>query len=248
MKPSLRLLLPGCAVLVAAGAATGCAATDGLAAGEPAPSVSVQPRPESVWPAWTRGSDSAPGAEASTHQPPPEPLKGLPRIGTDAVKDLRDLDVRTVLRADPRTRPYADQPVTDRPGPAGLRPPRYADLSGDGQPELLVAADTESGRTLLAVFAARAGRVYTVLLTGGRQVAVETLGQDLVLRSLCTDGAQQAVRFHWDGVRMITVSDEKKYGSAATQPMPSPTHSKSGKSGTSGDGGSEGDSGGDGPR
>ncbi|MEV5876106.1 hypothetical protein AB0L75_18100 [Streptomyces sp. NPDC052101] len=234
MKPSLRLLLPGCAVLLTAGAASGCAATDGLAAGDPAPSVSAQPRPEAVWPAWSGRSASAPGAQAATRQPQPEQLLGLPRIGADGVKDLRDLDVREVLRADPRTRPYADRPVTDRPGPAGLRPARYADLTGDGQPELLVAADTESGRTLLAVFAARAGRVYTALLTGGHQVAVETLGRDLVLRSLCADGAQQAVRYHWDGVRMVTVSDEKKYGSAITEPVPSPAHSSDSEDGTGG--------------
>ncbi|KOV67917.1 hypothetical protein [Streptomyces sp. MMG1121] len=225
MKPSLRLLLPACAVLVTAGAASGCAATDGLAAGEPAPSVSVQPRPEAVWPAWSGTSPSAPGAQTSTHQPPPEPLAGLPRV---AAGKLKELDVRKVLRADPRTWPYADRPLTDRPGPAGIRPPRYADLSGDGHPELLVAVDTESGRTLLAVYAERAGRVYEVLLTGGRRVAVETLGRDLVLRSLCADGAQQAVRFHWDGVRLVTVSDEKRYGSAATEPTPTPTHSRDG--------------------
>ncbi|EST24186.1 hypothetical protein [Streptomyces roseochromogenus] len=228
MKPSLRLLLPGCAALVAAGVATGCAATNGLAAGEPAPSVSAQPRPDAVWPAWSGTSASAPGAQASTHQPPPEPLNGLPRIGTDGLKDLRDLDVRAVLRADPRTRPYADRPSTDKPGPAGLRPPRYADLSGDGQPELLVAVDTENGRSLLAVFAARAGRVYEVLLSGGRQMTVETVGRDLVLRGLCADGAQQAVRFHWNGVRLVTVSDEKKYGSAGAEPTPSPAQSKGG--------------------
>ncbi|GHD98580.1 hypothetical protein [Streptomyces alanosinicus] len=240
MKPSFRLLLPGCAVLIGAGAASGCAATDGLAAGEPVPTVSAPPRPESVWPAWTGTSASAPGARASTRQPPPEPLKGLPRIGTDEAKDLRDLDVRAVLRADPRTRPYADRPSTDKPGPAGMRPPRYADLTGDGRPELLVAVDTENGRTLLAVFAARAGQVYEVLLTGGHQVAVETLGHDLVLRSLCTDGAQQAVRFHWDGARLVTVSDEKKYGASATEPAPSPAHSESGTRGQSGTGGQGG--------
>ncbi|WP_369389018.1 hypothetical protein AB5J72_16525 [Streptomyces sp. CG1] len=66
-------------------------------------------------------------------------------------------------------------------------------------------------------------------VSGGRQLTVETLGRDLVLRGLCADGAQQAVRYHWSGVRLVTVSDEKKYGSAGADPTPSPTHGKSGK-------------------
>ncbi|MBE8469971.1 hypothetical protein [Streptomyces justiciae] len=226
MTSPLRLLAAGCAALVCAGAVAGCAGTDGLGAAEPAPAVSVQPRPKAVWHAWSGTSSASPGAAASTRQRPPEALKGLPKVGA---KGLEALDVRAVLRADPRMRPLAGLATITRPGDAGLRPPRHVDLTGDGTPELLVAADTESGRTLLAVYTARAGKVYDVLFTGGRQVAVETLGHDLLLRSVCADGAQQAVRFHWDGERLSTVTDEKKYGSRlpyGVTELPTPAHSR----------------------
>ncbi|MYY82659.1 hypothetical protein GT044_15575, partial [Streptomyces sp. SID335] len=66
-----RLLLPGAALfaVVAVLVLTGCAGTDGLGHGDSAPSVSVQPRPEAVWPAWAGRTSRAPGAEASTRQP-----------------------------------------------------------------------------------------------------------------------------------------------------------------------------------
>ncbi|MFE6158527.1 hypothetical protein ACFQ7F_06375 [Streptomyces sp. NPDC056486] len=186
----------------------GCGSVDELGTGEPAPSVSVQPRPEPLWPAWSSTSSEAPGAETATHQPPPEPLAGLPKLGKGG---LGTVDFRKVLRADPRLKPLADRGEIDRPGQVGLRPPLRTDLTGDGRPELLVAADTESGRSVLTVYTEREGRVYPVLFTTGKRVRVETLGPDLLVRGHCTDGGEQAVRFHWDGVRMSTVSDIKSY-------------------------------------
>ncbi|MGW7275002.1 hypothetical protein ACWGH5_31325 [Streptomyces sp. NPDC054864] len=209
----------------AAVALAGCGSVDGLGAGEPAPSVSVQPRPEPLWPAWTSTSSEAPGADAATHQPPPEPLAGLPKLGRGG---LGAEDFRKVLRADPRMKPLADRGEIDRPGQAGLRPPLLTDLTGDGRPELLVAADTESGRSLLVAYKESEGRVYPILLTSGKRVSVETLGPDLLVRSPCADGGEQAVRFHWDGVRMSTVSDTKNYnkapdGADGSSPSPQPT-------------------------
>ncbi|MEU7646234.1 hypothetical protein [Streptomyces huasconensis] len=196
-------VLASLAALVFAGCA-GCAGPDGLNSGEAAPPVSAQPRPEVVWPAWSGTSPRAPGADAATRQPPPKPLKGLPRVGSAG---LASLNVHAVLRADPRTRPLAGRELIDRPGRAGLRRPAFLDLTGDKKPEMLVAADTESGRNVLAVYSARGGKVYPVLLTSGRRMSVETIGADLLVRMPCAEGGDQAVRFHWDGVRMSTVSD-----------------------------------------
>ncbi|MGW5737145.1 MULTISPECIES: hypothetical protein [Streptomyces] len=224
-----RRLLRRAAVLTATAAVVlaGCGSVDGLDPGEPAPSVSVQPRPEPLWPAWTSTSPEAPGADTATHQPPPEALKGLPELGDDG---LRTEDFRTILRADPRMKPLADRGEINHPGQAGIRPPLLMDLTGDGHPELLVAADTESGRSVLAVYKERDGHVYPVLFTAGKRVSIETLGQDLLVRSWCADGGQQAVRYHWDGVRMSTVSDNKSYkktpdsdGSRPTAPTPPTT-------------------------
>ncbi|MGW5862321.1 hypothetical protein ACWFRJ_09135 [Streptomyces sp. NPDC055239] len=212
MKPTRtrtrRLCRAAPFAVAAAVVLAGCGSVDGLGAGEPAPSVSVQPHPEPLWSAWSGTSSEAPGAETATHQPPPEPLEGLPKLGKGG---LRTVDFREVLRADPRMEPIADRGEIDRPGRVGLRPPLRTDLTGDGQPELLVAADTESGRSVLAVYTEREGRVYPVLFTTGKRMNVETLGPDLLVRSHCTGGGEQAVRFHWDGVRMSTVSDIKNY-------------------------------------
>ncbi|MCF3125556.1 hypothetical protein IPZ68_38560 [Streptomyces arenae] len=212
-----RLVLLGVApfAALAALALTGCGGTNGLGAGEAAPSVSMQPHPEAVWPAWASTSSRAPGAQAGTHQPPPEPLKGLPKVGSGG---LASMDVHAILRADPRTRPLADRGMIDRPGRAGLRPPMFVDLTGDKKPEMLVAADTESGRNILAVYTERGGKVYPILFTSGRSLAVETIGPDLLVRTPCSDGGEQAVRFHWDGARMSTVSDLKDYKKPRTEP------------------------------
>ncbi|NEB79236.1 hypothetical protein G3I40_29055 [Streptomyces sp. SID14478] len=221
MPPLNRLLTGAVAVATALGIAAlmGCGRTDGLGAGEAAPSVSVQPQPHDVWPAWSGTSTKAPGAEASTHQPPPKALTGLPLIGA---KGLRGLDAHAVLRADPRMQPFAGREDIKEPGVSGVRPPMYRDLTGDGRPELLVAVDTESGRTALSVYTERDGRVYPVLFTGGKRVAVETLGKDLLLRSSCTDGGEQAVRYHWDGTRLSTISDVKNYKKSTPTPSTEP--------------------------
>ncbi|MEU7578893.1 hypothetical protein AB0B50_14955 [Streptomyces sp. NPDC041068] len=219
MNPFLRrLLLLGAAPFAALAvlALTGCGSTNGLGPGEAAPSVSMQPHPEAVWPAWS-GTSRAPGAEAGTRQPPPQPLKGLPKVGSGG---LAAMDVHAILRADPRTRPLADRGLIDRPGRAGLRPPMFVDLTGDKKPELLVAADTESGRNVLAVYTERDGKVYPILFTSGRNLSVETIGPDLLVRTPCAEGGEQAVRFHWDGARMSTVSDVKSY---KKQPDPTKT-------------------------
>ncbi|MFF1376813.1 hypothetical protein [Streptomyces sp. NPDC058308] len=211
MNPILRrpaLLGAAPFAALAALALPGCAGPTGLGPGESAPSVSVQPHPEAVWPAWSGSSPRSPGAEASTRQPPPRPLKGLPTVGSQG---LASLDVHAVLRADPRTKPLAGRGMIDRPGRAGLRPPMFVDLTGDKKPEMLVAADTESGRSLLAVYTERDGKVYPILFTSGRNLSVETIGPDLLVRTPCSEGGEQAVRFHWDGARMSTVSDIKNY-------------------------------------
>ncbi|MEU6764719.1 hypothetical protein ABZ916_19565 [Streptomyces sp. NPDC046853] len=230
--PHRRLLRRAALLTVTAAVVlAGCGSLDGLGAGEPAPSVSVQPHPDALWPAWSGTSSDTPGADTATHQPPPEPLEGLPKLGKGG---LGAADFREILRADPRMKPLADRGEIDRPGKAGLRPPLLTDLTGDGRPELLVAADTESGRSVLAVYREHEGRVYPILLTAGKRVSVATIGPDLLVRSPCADGGEQAVRYHWDGVRLSTVSDIKSYkktpdtvGNPTAEPTPDPESTQS---------------------
>ncbi|MFI6639844.1 FG-GAP repeat protein [Streptomyces sp. NPDC050504] len=186
----------------------GCAAPSGLAEGDAVPAVAAQPSPAALWPAWSDASSSEPGGAAvAGQQPAPRPLAGV-RIPAGG---LAALDVREVVRADPKARACCDKPRIDRPGRAGVRPPVLHDLTGDGHAELVVAADLESGRSAVAVYRARGELLVPVLYTTGRRLAVEAVGTDLLVRGAADDGAEQAVRYRWDGERLSTVSDIKNY-------------------------------------
>ncbi|MFJ3878216.1 hypothetical protein ACIPW5_12235 [Streptomyces sp. NPDC090077] len=202
-----------CAAALAALAAAGCAAPGGLAPGESVAPVSPQPQPEPLWPAWTGEPPRAAGAATGTRQPPPEPLRGAPEVGPGG---LAAVDATAVVKADKRMKLFLGKGVIHAPGGAGLRPPVHLDLTGNGQQELVVAADTESGRTALSVYAAEGSRIVPVLFTIGRRLTAESLGRDLLVRTAPDDGSEQAVRYHWDGTRMTVVSDERRY----TGPVP----------------------------
>ncbi|MFJ8014056.1 hypothetical protein [Streptomyces sp. NPDC096339] len=219
MTPSSRrpsaALLGLCVVLV-----TGCAAPGGLGTASPAPPVSMQPRPEPLWPAWTE----APGATVGRREPAPVALGSAPAPGTGG---LLGVDPKQVAAADPRMRPYLGKAEDLRgPGRAGIRPPVYRDLTGDGQPDLIVAADMPTGRSALSVYTVSGGKIVSALFTIGRQLAAESIGSDLLVRTAADDGSEQAVRYHWDGDRMTVVNDERTFRKsgpkcAAESPAPS---------------------------
>ncbi|MCB5178124.1 hypothetical protein [Streptomyces antimicrobicus] len=204
-----------CCLAVAA-AVGGCGAPGGLAEGTPVPAVSAQPTPEPLWPAWTDRSRGTPGAAVSDRQPPPAPLPHAPAVPPEG---LGAVDAMAVVTADKRMKPYAAKGWIQAPGRPGLRPAVHVDLTGDGRPELVVAADTESGRSALTVYRAQDGRIHPVLFAMGTRMAVETLGTDLLVRTATSDGAESAVRYRWDGVRMTVVSDEKRYPKAPRAPF-----------------------------
>ncbi|MEV6955490.1 hypothetical protein [Streptomyces sp. NPDC051183] len=190
-----------CACALAAG---GCAAPGGLVKGTRVAPVSVQPHPESLWPAWT----DTPGAAVGGRAAPPKPLKGAPEVGPDGLKVV---DAMEVLRADPQMAQLAKKGPITGPGRAGIRPFVYRDLTGDGKPELIVAVDAATGRTALSVYSVVNGKIVAILFTIGRQMAIEAVGTDLLVRTASDDGAEQAVRYHWGGDRMTVVNDEKRF-------------------------------------
>ncbi|GGZ74155.1 hypothetical protein [Streptomyces subrutilus] len=214
-RPAAALLW-ACACVLAAG---GCGVPGGLGPGTPAPPVSWQPHPEPLWPAWP----AAPGSAAGRREAPPVPLKHAPKVGRAG---LRGVDATEVARADPRMEPYLSGTLIRGPGRSGVRPPVYRDLTGDGQEDLIVAADTPTGRSALSVYAVSGGRIVTVLFTIGRQLTAEALGTDLLVRVAADDGSEQAVRYHWDGDRMTVLNDERRFraagphGAAARTPAP----------------------------
>ncbi|MFJ7590329.1 hypothetical protein ACIQZO_23675 [Streptomyces sp. NPDC097617] len=193
-----------CACALAVG---GCSAPGGLGATTPAPPVSAQPRPEPLWPAWT----SAPGAAVGRQEPAPTPLKNAPEVGARGLDGVEPVEV---ARADPRMRPYLGKDSIEAPGRAGLRPPVHRDLTGDGQPDLIMAADTATGRSALSVYSVVNGRIVSVLFTIGRQLAADAIGTDLLVRIAADDGSEQVVRYHWGGDRMTVVNDERRFRKA----------------------------------
>ncbi|MFB6618701.1 hypothetical protein ACFCV9_31525 [Streptomyces sp. NPDC056367] len=110
MTSSSRRLATALLGLCAA-VATGCSAPGGLGAASPAPPVSMQPRPEPLWPAWTE----APGAKVGRREPAPVPLKAAPALGA---KGLLGVMRPHLGKAEPLR----------KPGRAGIRPPVFKDL------------------------------------------------------------------------------------------------------------------------
>lgn len=186
----------------------GCASPGGLAVGEPVAPVSLQPLPRTLWPAWADDSPKAAGVATGTRQPPPAPLAGAPEVGPQGLTAVNELDV---VRADKRMKPFLGKGRIDAPGRSGVRPAVHLDVTGDGKQDLLVAADTETGRTALSVYTARGKQIVPILFTVGRRMAAESLGPDLLIRIAADDGSEQAVRYRWDGERMTVVSDERRF-------------------------------------
>ncbi|MCX5407361.1 hypothetical protein OHA37_26285 [Streptomyces sp. NBC_00335] len=203
----------------------GCAAPGGLGHGEVVQPVISQPRPKPLWPSWT-GSPSSGGTAVAGRVPPPQPLEGGPAVGPEGIEKV---DVMAVLRADKAMKRFGDGKRIEGPGRAGVRPARFADLTGDGKPELILAADTQSGRSVLSVYTAAGGKVVPILFTSGRRMTAEVLGTDLLVRTTDDDGSAHDIRYHWDGRRMSLLSDEHRFGNAisgrgsGTCPAPPPS-------------------------
>lgn len=195
----------------------GCAAPGGLGSGEAAPPVSAQPKPKQLWPLWNDDSPTSSGTAVANRMPPPEPLADAPAVGPEGIEKV---DVAAVLRADKRMKPFAGPGKIEGPGRAGVRPARFADVTGDGKPELIVAADSASGRSVLSVYTVADGKIVPVLFTGGRRMSPEILGTDLLVRTADDDGSAHAIRYHWDGRRMTVLSDEHQFGNAISSSAP----------------------------
>ncbi|MFJ8308026.1 MULTISPECIES: hypothetical protein [unclassified Streptomyces] len=201
-------------------AASGCGTRSGLEEGGRASTVALQPRPQQLWPDWYENDVKRNGLMASGQADPPSPLTEALKVPKDG---LRGMDPMEIIKADPRAKSLARLPMIDRPGRPGLRPPVLHDLTGrDGSPELIISADLENHRTVVIVYTVRDARVVPILLTGGSRLAVEAVGTDLVTRGAADDGAEQAVRYRWDGVRLSPVSDIKTYKEIGPRPPGTP--------------------------
>ncbi|MFF3210953.1 hypothetical protein ACFYYB_09840 [Streptomyces sp. NPDC002886] len=225
-RPSYRRLAAAALLCIGLG---GCGTPGGLGSGEVAPPVSSQPRPKPLWPSWT-DSPSSSGTAVAGGEAPPKPLEGAPPVGPQGIEEV---DVMAVVRADKNMKRFGREKQIQGPGKAGVRPARYVDLTGNGKHELIVAADTQTGRSVLSVYTAAGGKIVPILYTSGRRMSVETLGTDLLVRTTDEDGSSHDIRYHWDGQRMSVLSDDHKFGNAisapraGTCPAPQPSSAQS---------------------
>ncbi|MGW1776420.1 hypothetical protein [Streptomyces sp. NPDC002104] len=210
-RPTLRSLAAAALLCIGLG---GCGAPGGLGPDEVAPPVSSQPRPKPLWPSWT-DSPSSTGTAVAGREAPPKPLEGAPPVGPQGIEEV---DVMAVIRADRNMKRFSWEKQIQGPGKAGVRPARYVDLTGDGKHELIVAADTQTGRSVLSVYTAADGKIVPILYTSGRRMSVETLGADLLVRTTDEDGSSHDIRYHWDGQRMSVLSDDHTFGNAISAP------------------------------
>ena len=92
--------------------------------------------------------------------------------------DLSRVDGVRLLAADPATDRAVQSGLKDCPDGSScrLRPPAYADLTGDGRRELVLAYD-DLGRTILWVYTAVGEQAHAVLEYAGRPgLTADTLG------------------------------------------------------------------------
>ncbi|MEU3502058.1 hypothetical protein ABZ726_15235 [Streptomyces hundungensis] len=187
------------ACVLAVLALAGCSAGEGVRDDGPAatPSASVTASP--LWPDHTPSAAPAKPGQGFHAR---EPVAGVTVPGGD----LARVDGARLLATDPGT----DQAVRTGLGqcPDGgsscrLRPPAYADLTGDGRRELVLAYD-DLGRSILWVYTAVGERAHAVLEYAGRPgTSAETLGGDLVVTEPAGGRDRRSeTTLHWNGTEL----------------------------------------------
>jgi hypothetical protein len=210
------------AVLLPLGATAGCAADSGLHDAGPARPVSSWPSPVLLWPAVEPARSPAAQASPSVAA---DPLPGL----TAAGDDIRVLDPRAILGADPALRGDERAALNGCTGCQVLTP-EYRDLTGDGRPELIVAVLTAAQHGYLHVYRLREHRVLPALdLSVPDGFTAETQGTDLVVDEPGS-ATRTTTRYSWNAERewfnrQITVSCQAGAAADCLPQAPSATPS-----------------------
>ncbi|MET9362649.1 hypothetical protein ABZX93_17280 [Streptomyces sp. NPDC006632] len=206
----------GAACALAVLALAGCSAGEGVRDDGPAPTPSTSVTPSPLWPDHTAAvAPSRPGQGFHARGPVP----GVVVPGGD----LTRIDGVRLLAADPGTDRAVQSGLKECPdGPScRLRPPAYADLTGDGERELVLAYD-DLGRTILWVYTAVGERAHAVLEYAGRPgMSAETLGSDLVVTEPAGGrDRQSATTLRWNGAELapLPAAADPAKGAAKTRP------------------------------
>ncbi|MFJ8308064.1 MULTISPECIES: hypothetical protein [unclassified Streptomyces] len=191
-----RARATACAVALLALA--GCSAGEGLRDDGPAPTPTTSATASPLWPDHTPGV--VPGRPGQGFHAR-EPVPGV----TVPDGDLTKVDGVRLLAADPATDRAVESGLKECPDGSScrLRTPAYADLTGDGKRELVLAYD-DLGRTILWVYAAAGEQAHAVLEYAGRPgLTAEILGRDLVITEP-TGGRdrQSTTTLRWNGTEL----------------------------------------------
>ncbi|MER5564552.1 MULTISPECIES: hypothetical protein [unclassified Streptomyces] len=201
-------------------ALAGCSAGEGVRDDGPAPTPSVSATASPLWPDHTAAV------------PPAKPGQGFHARGpvpgvTVPGGDLTQVQGVRLLAADPATDRTVESGLKECPdGPScRLRPPAYADLTGDGKRELVLAYD-DLGRTILWVYTAVGERAHAVLEYAGRPgTSAATLAGDLVITEPAGGrNRESATTLRWNGTELAPLpaaSDPAKGASKARPTRPS---------------------------
>ncbi|SDX57326.1 hypothetical protein SAMN05421504_103142 [Amycolatopsis xylanica] len=130
--------------------------------------------------------------------------------------DLRRLNVRELLLADPLVRAEVKTAIRDCARGCGLDQTVYADLTGDDVEELRVSIDSGTGRGTMAayVYGVQSGAVRQLWAYHGADFSVTVENGQLVLnRELFRPGdfdeppvAEEIIGLHWERGRFVEVS------------------------------------------
>ncbi|MEU9097150.1 hypothetical protein [Streptomyces sp. NPDC048361] len=138
--------------------------------------------------------------------------------------DLTRVDGVRLLAADPGTDRAVQSGLKECPEGSScrLRPPAYADLTGDGERELVLAYD-DLGRTILWVYTAVGERAHAVLEYAGRPgLSAETLGTDLVVTEPAGGRDRQAATtLRWNGSELAPLPAAADPARGAVKARPS---------------------------
>ncbi|MFF4185536.1 hypothetical protein ACFYZ9_20305 [Streptomyces sp. NPDC001691] len=200
------------AVLALGGCSAGEGVRDDGPAATPAASASASP----LWPDHTAGAT------------PTRPGQGFhARAAVPGVTvpdgDLARVDGVRLLAADPATDRAVQSGLKDCPNGSScrLRPPAYADLTGDGRRELVLAYD-DLGRTILWVYTAVGEQAHAVLEYAGRPgTSAATLGTDLIVTEPAGGrNRESATTLRWNGTELapLPAASDPAKGTARTRP------------------------------
>ncbi|MFE9374690.1 hypothetical protein ACFYM2_33655 [Streptomyces sp. NPDC006711] len=194
----------------------GCSAGEGVRDDGPAPSPSASVTASPLWPGHTvTAAPAKPGQGFHARGPVP----GVDVPGGDLTK----VDGVRLLAADPGTDRAVRNGLKECPQQSScrLRPPAYADLTGDGERELVLAYD-DLGRTILWVYTAVGEQAHAVLEYAGRPgMSAETLGTDLVVTEPAGGRDRQvATTLRWNGSELapLPAASDPARGAAKARP------------------------------